>query len=68
MNGLAIIKKAIQTPLASRVVNSSIKYRAMAGSRVTSEEASELLSENKALRRRLEEALLDRRINAEAMT
>lgn len=27
-------------------------------SRVTSEEASELLSENKALRRRLEEALL----------
>ncbi|ENH5478228.1 hypothetical protein ABV841_000984 [Escherichia coli] len=27
----SIYKKAIQTPLASRVVNSSIKYRAMAG-------------------------------------
>ena len=33
-------------------------YKRQIMSRVTSEEASELLSENKALRRRLEEALL----------
>ncbi len=37
-------------------VNTPNPYPIM--SRVTSEEASELLSENKALRRRLEEALL----------